>query len=618
MKIIELDTIKIFEDISRDEIIKSLRSKQEKKYLKMILKKMHQLVQKHGDRQSLSGYAFEISRYLGGAISPRELERMYRKEYMNESQMSTRKKIVENTNIIDNKKGWGAVPNNQEVDYLGLRVKMSPRTFINLAAPLDREPSEDIIKHIQNGGTIGSPFLIIEIPESWREGDLSMPARVVGHEGRNRMLAIAKAIGNNPIEVHLFFSQGLRNRHITDDFKKVLNKGLVKEKSKSIVKGPLFSLTESMLEWGRIVKGVNTTVDVGPNEIKRQAAKFGNTVDKDGRPPTMSKRVKGSSTNVLYNLGLAENYTTLQLAIMEGGHSLEKDEPKEKKKTGILFDSLVELEENFSESKVNYSTPNFDHEWEEAERYPEFKKIGKEDWIELVKKGKAITIKSAKGINNTDAADPNSFKSLDPTKQKRALAQLKKGTVEMPIVAVYSDGYKELVGGNTRLTAMMARDGIATVWAFKVPDEVADLAENLTKKTVNNSTNALYNLGLTEIEIAFLEGGHSLADKDRKPIKKQPGDIYKTLIESEARILESIPPGNDQSYSQYTIDDYLQDYEEILQANKSGVELYAEEGRELTADIIRSWNPENAAKYPELIDDTLRYYHYLINSQTGI
>jgi hypothetical protein len=54
---------------------------------------------------------------------------------------------------------------------------------------------------------------------------------------------------------------------------------------------------------GRIVKGVNTTVDVGPNEIKTQAAKFGNTVDKDGRPPTHKRKVKGSSTNVLFNLG---------------------------------------------------------------------------------------------------------------------------------------------------------------------------------------------------------------------------------------------------------------------------------------------------------------------------
>jgi 5'(3')-deoxyribonucleotidase len=122
--------------------------------------------------------------------------------------------------------------------------------------------------------------------------------------------------------------------------------------------------------------------------------------------------------------------------------------------------------------------PQFDVEWDEAARYPEFQKIGKEAWIELAKTGKAITIKSAKGIENTDAADPDSFKSLDPAKQKRALAQLEKGSVEMPIVAVYSDGYKELVGGNTRLTAMMAQNGKATVWAFKVPDEVAELAEN--------------------------------------------------------------------------------------------------------------------------------------------
>ena len=60
-------------------------------------------------------------------------------------------------------------------------------------------------------------------------------------------------------------------------------------------------------EDGRIVKGVNTTADVGTDEIKKQAAKFGNKVDKDGRPPTLSKKVKGKSTNVLFNLGLAES-----------------------------------------------------------------------------------------------------------------------------------------------------------------------------------------------------------------------------------------------------------------------------------------------------------------------
>jgi hypothetical protein len=63
-----------------------------------------------------------------------------------------------------------------------------------------------------------------------------------------------------------------------------------------------------LFEDGRIVKGVNTTPDVGPDEIKTQAAKFGNTVDRDGRPPTLSKKVKGKSTNVAFNLGLTEGY----------------------------------------------------------------------------------------------------------------------------------------------------------------------------------------------------------------------------------------------------------------------------------------------------------------------
>lgn len=132
------------------------------------------------------------------------------------------------------------------------------------------------------------------------------------------------------------------------------------------------------------------------------------------------------------------------------------------------------VEEQVAESFVK---PQFDVEWDEAARYPEFQKIGKQAWIELAKTGKAVQITDASDIENTDAADPDSFKSLDPNKQKRALAQLEKGNVEMPIVAVYSDGYKELIGGNTRLTAMMAKDGRATVWQFEVPDEIAVLAE---------------------------------------------------------------------------------------------------------------------------------------------
>ena len=57
---------------------------------------------------------------------------------------------------------------------------------------------------------------------------------------------------------------------------------------------------------GRIVKGVNTTPDVGVDQVSKEAAKFGFNVDKDGRPPVISKKSK-NSPNTLFNLGLTES-----------------------------------------------------------------------------------------------------------------------------------------------------------------------------------------------------------------------------------------------------------------------------------------------------------------------
>ena len=57
---------------------------------------------------------------------------------------------------------------------------------------------------------------------------------------------------------------------------------------------------------GRIVKGVNTTPDVDVDQVSKEASKFGFKVDKDGRPPVMSKKAK-NNPNTLFNLGLTEN-----------------------------------------------------------------------------------------------------------------------------------------------------------------------------------------------------------------------------------------------------------------------------------------------------------------------
>jgi hypothetical protein len=144
---------------------------------------------------------------------------------------------------IDNRRGWGAVPHNQDVDYRGLRVLMRPSTFLKLATPIDSPVSQSAIaQHIAAGGGIGAPFLDITIPPEWDHGGFeSSYARVVGHEGRNRMLAILEVEGDEPVEVHLFPRGGLRRRDLTPDIIEAMNSGMGRQAG-GFLTGPLFEV----------------------------------------------------------------------------------------------------------------------------------------------------------------------------------------------------------------------------------------------------------------------------------------------------------------------------------------------------------------------------------------
>lgn len=137
---------------------------------------------------------------------------------------------------INNVKGRGAVPNNQDVDYFGLRVQMTPKTFLDLAAKTSNLPSQEMIDYIKNGGSIGAPFLDIIVPDNMND-----PPHVVGHEGRNRMMAVEMVEGNKPIEVHIF-PRGAINRakHINKDVIRYFNKGMYKENTSKFIRGPLW------------------------------------------------------------------------------------------------------------------------------------------------------------------------------------------------------------------------------------------------------------------------------------------------------------------------------------------------------------------------------------------
>ena len=147
---------------------------------------------------------------------------------------------------IDNKNGWGAVPNNLDIDYLGMRVKMKPSVFEKLALSRRGIPAVDaVIQHIKSGGSIGAPYLIIRVDE-----DDSLIPEVVEHDGRSRMLAIAELYGDVPVEVHLFFRGKVsRARHITTEFKQKIQRYLISQNDEKI-SGPLFS--ESINENKRV------------------------------------------------------------------------------------------------------------------------------------------------------------------------------------------------------------------------------------------------------------------------------------------------------------------------------------------------------------------------------
>lgn len=146
--------------------------------------------------------------------------------------------------VIDNQNGWGETPNNRNIDYLGLRVKMQPSVFLKLAAPLREYTSkEDIKNHIEQGGSIGAPMLYITIPDEWLDRDYIKPAKVTQHEGRNRCKAVLELEGDEPIETHLIldsYYQEIRNRHIKPEWLKQLNRVMIPEKSESIIRGPFF------------------------------------------------------------------------------------------------------------------------------------------------------------------------------------------------------------------------------------------------------------------------------------------------------------------------------------------------------------------------------------------
>tara|TARA_Y100000310_G_C20460784_1_gene705253 strand:+ start:99 stop:473 length:375 start_codon:yes stop_codon:yes gene_type:complete len=121
-----------------------------------------------------------------------------------------------------------------------------------------------------------------------------------------------------------------------------------------------------------------------------------------------------------------------------------------------LKDPLVE---------VKYTKPNFEYEWEEANRYPEFKEMGKEAWIELANKGYVTTYSKIKSIlGNVDL----NFDGLEKPKKQRFQSAFENGVIETPIAVKFSDDDYDLVAGNTRLSGLVNKGVDPNIWVVEL------------------------------------------------------------------------------------------------------------------------------------------------------
>jgi predicted SprT family Zn-dependent metalloprotease len=124
---------------------------------------------------------------------------------------------------------------------------------------------------------------------------------------------------------------------------------------------------------------------------------------------------------------------------------------------------------------MKFKKPNFDFEWDEALRYPEFEDMGKEGWINFAKDGHIMKYSEIKDVlSNVDLG----FDTLEEPKKERFKKSIKLGKMELPIVVKFSDEDYDLIAGNTRLSGLVSKGVDSPLW-------VVDLSKTNSEEETN-------------------------------------------------------------------------------------------------------------------------------------
>jgi len=145
-------------------------------------------------------------------------------------------------------------------------------------------------------------------------------------------------------------------------------------------------------------------------------------------------------------------------------HSAIKFAKDERSEVDIIVPGNVENEIDEPSRGVVYVEPNFESEFEEAQRYQEFQ--NKEDWFRVAKAGKPVAWNE---LDGSVANHNDDISNLDQEKVERVETSILRDKVEYPIVGRWPSGQLELIAGNTRVAMLKHLGHDPIVWLIDVP-----------------------------------------------------------------------------------------------------------------------------------------------------
>jgi hypothetical protein len=190
--------------------------------------------------------------------------------------------------------------------------------------------------------------------------------------------------------------------------------------------------------------------------------------------------------------------------------------PEEKQEVYQIVSSKIQ--ENVQSLK--YVEPNFNAEWEEAVRYPEFEEMGKERWILKAKRG--LPLKYSKIKNVLGNVDLN-FDSLEEPKKQRFASAFQSGTIEMPIAVKFSDQDYDLVAGNTRLAGLIGNGVDPQIW-------VVDLSNQQLNENASYSNHIDYKQKIKALTKHMLDKGMNIVPLPKVVFKHGDAENAKQFL----------------------------------------------------------------------------------------